>query len=800
MAGSDRAQKTMPIENACTARTSWIRLGFLVWLATQAAFAQTAISPRSDYQQVAASLRQFIQHELDDKQVPALSIALIDDQQIVWAEGFGFADPAHKDPATAQTVYRVGSVSKLFTDIAIMQQVERGKLDLDASVTKYLPEFRPANPFSDKPITLRELMSHRAGLLREPPVGNYFDPSQPGLQPTVRSMAGTSLVYPPGERTKYSNGGIAVVGYALERQANQPFVQIVTDSVLKPMGMISSAFELTPEIQRHLAKGFIQTYHGRILDAPTFQLGMIPAGSLYSTVLDLGRFTSVLLAGGRAGQTQVIQPATLKEMLTRQFLDAKDTASFGLGFRLSSYDGQPLVGHGGAIYGFATELEALPEAKLGVVVIATLDSSNSLVSRIAHEALRMALAQHSQQPFAAPVVTEEIDPSLSRKLAGNYGTGEDAVELSEEEGKLFLLAKRGGFKSRLRKLGSDLIVDDKLSYGQRILLKDDAIEMDGKLLNRVHLPRPNDPPQDWSGLIGEYGWDHDVLYILERDGKLTSLIEWYEYEPLEPVSKDRFRYPARGLYDHEDVAFTRDKNGVATEVKIGEVVFKRRAVGPEDGKIFRIKPLKPIDQLRRFALTQQPPIESGEFRTPDLVELRSLDPTIRLDIRYATTNDFLSAPMYQQAQAFMQRPAAEALVRVQRHLQPLGYGLLIHDAYRPWYVTKMFWDATPDNMKIFVADPSQGSRHNRGCAVDLTLYDLKSGEPVRMTGVYDEFSDRSFPFYPGGTSLQHWYRDFLRHEMEAQDFTVYDTEWWHFDYKDWRKFSIQNKTFEQLAH
>ena len=789
----------MLVPSRSTHKANWIRLCCAVLLATQAAIAQTAISPRADYQQIAAKLQPFIQHELDDKQLPALSIALVDDQQIVWAQGFGFADPARKIPATAETVYRVGSVSKLFTDIAIMQQVEQGKLDLDAPITRYLPEFHPVNPFNSQPITLRELMSHRAGLLREPPVGHYFDPSEPSLKATVTSLAGTTLVYPPGARTKYSNGGIAAVGYVLERQADHPFIEIVRDAVLKPMGLQSSAFEPTPEIQRNLAKAFIQTYHGKIIDAPTFQLGTSPAGSLYSTVLDLGRFTSILLAEGRAGETQIIQPATLKEMWRPQFPAAKDSASFGLGFRLSSLDGQRLVGHGGAIYGFATELEALPDAKLGVVVISTLDSSNSAVTHIAHEALRMALAQQSKQPIEAPIVTEEIDPSLSRKLAGRYGAGDDAVELTEEEGGLFLLANRGGYKTRLRKQGNDLIVDDKLSYGQRIVPKDHAIEIEGKVLDKVDLPRPGSPPEDWTGLVGEYGWDHDVLYILERDGRLTSLIEWYEYEPLEQISKDNFRYPTRGLYDREDFVFTRDKNGIATQVKVGEVVFKRRVVGPEDGKIFRIKPLQPVDQLRKVALTLQPPKENGDFHAADLVELTSLDPTIKLDIRYATTNDFLSSPMYQQARAFMQRPAAEAVVRVHRHLNQLGYGLLIHDAYRPWYVTKMFWDATPDPMKIFVADPAQGSRHNRGCAVDLTLYDLKTGQPVRMTGVYDEFSDRSFPFYPGGTLLQRWYRDLLRHEMEAQGFTVYDTEWWHFDYRDWRKYPIGNKTFEQLS-
>jgi D-alanyl-D-alanine dipeptidase len=155
--------------------------------------------------------------------------------------------------------------------------------------------------------------------------------------------------------------------------------------------------------------------------------------------------------------------------------------------------------------------------------------------------------------------------------------------------------------------------------------------------------------------------------------------------------------------------------------------------------------------------------------------------------------------VYTQARAFLQRPAAEALLRAHQKLSHLGYGLLIHDAYRPWYVTKIFWDATPAEGKIFVADPSQGSRHNRGCAVDLTLYDLHSGKPIEMPGTYDEMSRRSYPNYAGGTSLQRWHRDLLRRAMESEGFTVYEFEWWHFDYKDWREYGIQNISFENLG-
>ncbi len=132
-------------------------------------------------------------------------------------------------------------------------------------------------------------------------------------------------------------------------------------------------------------------------------------------------------------------------------------------------------------------------------------------------------------------------------------------------------------------------------------------------------------------------------------------------------------------------------------------------------------------------------------------------------------------------------------------LKDRGYGLLVFDAYRPWHVTKMFWDATPPPSRIFVANPAKGSRHNRGCAIDLTLYDRRTGLPVSMVGGYDEFSDRSNPEYPGGTALQRWHRDLLRKAMEAEGFTVNQNEWWHFDDKAWQSYPILNATFEELG-
>jgi D-alanyl-D-alanine dipeptidase len=216
-------------------------------------------------------------------------------------------------------------------------------------------------------------------------------------------------------------------------------------------------------------------------------------------------------------------------------------------------------------------------------------------------------------------------------------------------------------------------------------------------------------------------------------------------------------------------------------------------------QVFRIQPLHPIAELRAQALNEQPPIEQGDFRKSDLVELVKLDPTIRLDIHYATANNFLGTPVYSQARAFLQRPAAEAVVRVNRKLHEQGYGLLIFDGYRPWYVTKIFWDATPPEDHSYVADPAQGSHHNRGCAVDLTLYDLKSGEPLPMPSGYDEMSERAHPDYAGGSAEERANRERLRAAMEAEGFTVYTFEWWHFDYKDWQHYPIVNVPFESIG-
>ena len=313
-----------------------------------------------------------------------------------------------------------------------------------------------------------------------------------------------------------------------------------------------------------------------------------------------------------------------------------------------------------------------------------------------------------------------------------------------------------------------------------------------------------------SGLIGMYVQGAERFLIREKAGRLELLYDTeeraeamfssYAGYPLQPGASDRFQLLSYGLLRKESIPiqFVRDSRGRGVTVSLGDKTYRRQFFDEEEGKTFQIKALLPADKLRQGALAGTPPVESGAFLPSDLVEVVGLDPTIRLDIRYATTNNFMGIQLYDEARAFLQRPAAEALVRVQGALRKYGLGLIVYDAYRPWYVTKMFWDATPDAQKVFVADPSKGSRHNRGGAVDVGLYNLQTGEVVDMGSGYDEFSIRAYPTYPGGTTDQRAQRDRLRILMEGEGFTVYPEEWWHFDYADWRKYPILNVRFNNL--
>src|SRR6185503_3176944 len=212
---------------------------------------------------------------------------------------------------------------------------------------------------------------------------------------------------------------------------------------------------------------------------------------------------------------------------------------------------------------------------------------------------------------------------------------------------------------------------------------------------------------------------------------------------------------------------------------------------------FALRPVSLI--LVSSAFAQLAPPKEENRREAHLIELITLDDTIKLDIRYATENNFVEKRVYPEARVFMQKPAAEAIVRVHNEVKKQGLGLVIYDGYRPWTITKLFWDTVQPEDRKFVANPTKGSKHNRGCAVDLGIFDLTTGLAIPMPSAFDEFTERASPNYAGGTDEERRNRDLLRSLMEGEGYTVNPDEWWHFDYRDWEMYAICDVSFEEAA-
>ena len=190
-------------------------------------------------------------------------------------------------------------------------------------------------------------------------------------------------------------------------------------------------------------------------------------------------------------------------------------------------------------------------------------------------------------------------------------------------------------------------------------------------------------------------------------------------------------------------------------------------------------------------------ISSGQRRS-NLVDVDSLDPSIKLCIRYATPNNFLGRPFYSEARALLQLPVAVDLVAAHRELLAESHGLVIFDAYRPWSVTKLLWELTPERDRQFVANPEPGSVHNRGCAADVSIYCVKDDRELEMPSEYDEMSERAASSFEGATREQTRNREMLRLVMERHRFTVHPLEWWHFDHATWPHYAIEDRPFSVI--
>ncbi|HSM17705.1 MAG TPA: serine hydrolase domain-containing protein [Gemmatimonadales bacterium] len=395
-------------------------------------------------------LEDIVSQEAATKGFPSFALVVVDREGPIADVAYGTTGIDGGGPITGSTLFRTGSVGKTLTDLAVMVAVENGRLDLDSDVRRYLPDFQPTNPF-DAPITLRQLMTHVAGLVREPPVGNYFDDTSPTLEETVRSLNTTSLIWAPGSRTKYSNAGLAVVGRVLEVVYGQSYAAVLRQLVFEPARMRTAGVGRASVQGGDVAMGVMQRPDGSTWAAPVFDLGMSPAGDLYASMADMASFMVSLLDG----EGRVAMSRTLRSMWTPSPPRETWQLDVGLGFSLNGRfaDQYRMARNGGAVYGFATELALLPEEGFGVYAVASRDLANPTVQAVAHWALLAALAE--RRGDAAPSYTSPPVPfddlrsrvancsstpnSTETRFAGTYGEDHNPLVVCHVEGRLYAL-------------------------------------------------------------------------------------------------------------------------------------------------------------------------------------------------------------------------------------------------------------------------------------------------------------------------------------------------------------------------
>lgn len=496
--------------------------------------AATAVRPVVDYAPIIDNLKKQLPEQMSKMNVPGLAIALVDGATLVWAEGFGVTERNSQTKVTADTLFSLQSISKTYTATGFLIAVEKGLMKLDDPLKKHFPQFTVNSRFganeADK-ITFRHLLSHWSGLTHGSPCGNRFDDQYCPFADRIRSVSETWLKFPVGERYSYSNLGIDLAGYCLERRSGKSFDEFMNDELFKPLGMTSSTFNHKVAANHtSLAKG-----HSRGNTMPVAPIPMIPAGGMYSTVKDMARFISFHLAGGKVGGKQIIREELLREMYAPQFPIERQVGGYGLGIASEPFRRGTLLEHGGGGYGYLTYQMWTPEYQLGVVVL-TNSSGGDLPVQTAWGVLQQMInAKHGPVPRRGPfkftdkpVIT--LESKLLQRLEGTYKPRGAVVTFKVKENSLYRVS--GSSDEKLNAHSSTEFTSGDQKYTFILDDKENPKGVQVLDLSGVNFMPINDRPseeaglnkKEWQGFAGEYASkpdpDVDKVSIIIKNGHL----------------------------------------------------------------------------------------------------------------------------------------------------------------------------------------------------------------------------------------------------------------------------------------
>ena len=661
--------------------------------------------------------------------VPGLVYGIVADGRLIHTGSFGYANIAQKIPATAQSVYRIASMTKSFTAMAILSLRDAGKLDLDDPVSKYIPEMQQVHPLTDDspPITIRHLLSHSAGFPEDNPWGDRQ------LQRTDQELIdfikkGISLSNTPGIAYEYSNLGFTLLGHIVSKVSGEPFEKYITRTILQPLGMNHTYWEYTDVTPRDLAHGY-RWINNDWREEEMLHSGAYGAmGGMLTSIEDFSRYMLFHLSAWppRNGEDKGVplRRSSVREMqlpgkLSGFYTQARNSAgmpcprisayNFGLGWN-KDCTGKEWIGHSGGLPGFGSNWAIIPEYGIGIVSFCN--------------------------------VTYEGASALNYRM-------------------LDTLISMAGLKPR------QLPASDILKKRQQQLMS--------------LLP-------DW------------------KDAQTSGIfaINFFDDYPIDTLRKEaREIFAAAGrIQKVEEIRPDNQLRGAFRIIGEKKDIEVRFTLSPENPALIQAYFIRLVSSQNKYGLKAiSSPADYRSLVASDpnqaIVPLDKFIPGIRLDIRYATSNNIMHRPVYHTAAAFLRLPAAKALKDIQQQLKPMGYGLKIYDGYRPYRVTVEFYEAYHDSN--FVASPYTGSRHNRGCAVDLTLIDLKTGRELEMPTPYDAFTKEASATWPTISEQARKHRKLLQEVMLQHGFVIYPSEWWHFDFAGWKAYPVMDIPFGELT-
>src|SRR5829696_2479973 len=497
-------------------------------LKSLAVLAQQEIAPNTDYSSVVEEIKKTLPVAIALRDIPGASIALVDGENIVWSEGFGYTDRSQKVKVTGDTLFHVGSISKSFTALGVLKAVDKGLLALDDPVKKHLSWFSVNSgngAVEAEKITIRHLLSHHSGLGTWSPLGNPSDPQYHTrtFEEVVKSTRDSWLKFPAGERFEYSNQGIDLAGYALKVTSGKPFVDFMREELLVPLGMTASTFDQAKATQKEAcAVGYLSKRPVPIVNGIVMPL--IAAGGLFTSANDLARFVIFHSRGGAGVAKQILPQSLLQEMYAPQFTANDQMSGYGLGVYKAIQYKTVRLSHGGLGYGISAHYRFLPEHKIGVVILTNQDAAHNapdLASGIVESMLTTkpgnGLPNKLLEPERNPVIT--VHESALRRFEGTYLLYEGILfRFVYENGVLFHIVGKDRIKLHTRfdtefqsgsRLYKFLLTENGKVQGVRIV--DPYYDPQTAENSMLYLPL-NDGPADprgpnkegWRQLTGRY--------------------------------------------------------------------------------------------------------------------------------------------------------------------------------------------------------------------------------------------------------------------------------------------------------